>query len=108
MSLHLERISRAIQRFGSVVTVDGVSLLAALRPIATGQLQTYVSSGGFASWERPVYVGLFLPSASLTDEDDFVGPDFEGKIQQVTPIRIRGELVAKQAIIQVITPSGAP
>ena len=44
----------------------------------------------------------------MADEDDFVGPDFEGKIQQITTVRIMGELVAKQAIIQVITPPVAP
>lgn len=108
MSLHLERISRAIERFGTSVTIAGSNMIAVLRPMAIGQLQTYVSSGGFASWERPVYVGLFLPSASMADEDDFVGPDFEGKIQQITTVRIMGELVAKQAIIQVITPPVAP
>ncbi|MEI7577311.1 MAG: hypothetical protein WCK51_10485 [Armatimonadota bacterium] len=79
-----------------------------MRPIAIGQLQTYVSSGGFASWERPVYVGLFLPSAPLAEEDDFLGPDFEGKVKQITPIRVMSELVARQAIIQVITPPVAP
>ncbi len=104
MSLRLERVVRAIQRLGLNVTVGGSTHVALLRPIAIGQLQTYVTSGGFASWERPVYAALFLPSASIAEEDEFVGPDFSGKIKRVTPIRLMGELIAKQAIIQVITP----
>lgn len=108
MSLRLDRIMRAIERFGQVVTIEGVSHRALLRPIAIGQLQTYVTSGGFASWERPVYAGIFQSTAVLKDGDEFVGPDFEGKIRQVNPIRLAGEMVAKQAIIQVITPPVEP
>ena len=108
MSLRLDRIARAIERLGCSVTVDGVAQMALLRPIAIGQLQTYVTSGGFASWERPVYVAMFLPSSELSAEDDFVGPDFEGKVKQVTSIRLMGEMIAKQAIIQMITPAPSP
>jgi hypothetical protein len=108
LSLRLDRVARAIERLGLAVTVDSLTQIALLRPIAIGQLQTYVSSGEFASWERPVYSGIFLSSAAVTEEDDFVGPDFEGKIRRVVPIRVMGELIAKQAIIQVVTPPEGP
>ena len=101
-------MTRAIERLGLTVSVADADHVALLRPIAIGQLQTYITSGEFASWERPVYAGIFLPSAEIAEEDDFAGPDFGGKIKRVTPIRLVGELIAKQAIIQVITPPPTP
>lgn len=104
MSLRLDRVARAIQRTGQSVTVDGMSCKALLRPLSMAQLQIYVSSGAFASWERPVYAGIFLPEAAISKEDEFVGPDFSGVVKIVVPIRLLGELIAKQAIIQIVTP----
>lgn len=108
MSLYGDRVMNAIKRLGQTVTVEGSPQTAVLRPLAIGQLQTYVSSGTFASWERPVYGGIFPADADLTPEDDFQGPDFSGQIRQVSAIRVLGVLVAKHAVIEKVSPPPTP
>lgn len=110
MSLLATRVAGAINRHGMSVVVGSTSTKALLRPLNMSQLQTYVTSGTFASWLRPVYAAILPPTAEVAPEDDFEGPDFDGEIRQVNLIRVAGSLVAKMAIVSRkpdVAPPGA-
>ncbi len=108
MTLRGQRILRAIQRYGSSMTVGTSAVVGLLRPLNMSQLQIFATSGEFASWERPAYLGVFPPDTGASPEDEFVGPDFEGIVKRVIPVRLMGELVALQLLIQKLSPPTTP
>jgi hypothetical protein len=101
MSARPSRIKTAIERHGNSVTIKAVGYKTILRPIASGQLTTYVPSSESAAWPRPIWIGYLAFDTIVSVNDPFVGSDFSGTVRAVIPVRTGNELIAKLIIISM-------
>lgn len=102
----IERLQRALQKFGRQLTIENSSKQCLVTVIGPGFAQFYAPSGEVFGWDRPIYSVICLPG-NFEKGNEVEAPDFNGVIECIEPLYL-GSQVALQRLIVRSVPATNP